>query len=293
MAGGKITAMFFVMDIRARPSPHSADLIWRRLWEMRDAVPVSMVLPTVVSSPCPLLAEEHADTVLSPTGIQVPQNSAWIPLQVDISQFVDDSGDVRLGPLERALNDCVERGESLHDSRRWSSPVVELDSWLNRRLAVALRGWGDLVKRRGSDPGAFSTLQELEGLAEFIGRTLRARSRALARKNGYCPALDIAGTQVLSGGGEMKLRWQRAVNDTALRHRNLTTMSVWDVFPQRGPADLRYVDLLPLLRCANCLSFQRSVDISHWKVNEFRRFYERVSAILRCKFDAGRIAKQV
>jgi hypothetical protein len=260
---------------------------------MRDAVPVSMVLPTVVSSPCPLLAEEHADTVLSPTGIQVPQNSAWIPMQVDISQFVDDSGDVRLGPLERALNDCVERGESLHDSRRWSSPVVELDSWLNRRLAVALRGWGDLVKRRGSDPGAFSTLQELEGLAEFIGRTLRARSRALARKNGYCPALDIAGTQVLSGGGEMKLRWQRAVNDTALRHRNLTTMSAWDVFPQRGPADLRYVDLLPLLRCANCLSFQRSVDISHWKVNEFRRFYERVSAILRCKFDAGRIAKQV
>jgi len=285
--------MFFVMDIGASPSPRSLDLIWRHLWEMRDAVPVSMVLPTVVSSPCPLLAEECADTVLSPIGIQVPQNSAWIPMEVDVSQFVDDHGDIRLGPLERVLNDCVDRGDSQHDSRRWSSPAVQFDSWLNRRLAVAIRGWGDLVSRRGADPGAFSTLKELEGLAEFISRTLRARSRVLAQKSGYCPALDIAGTKVLTGGGEMKLRWQRAVNDTALRHRNLTTMSVWDVFPQRGPADLRYVDLLPLLRCANCLSFQRSVDISHWNVNEFRRFYERVSAILRCKFDAGRIAKQV
>jgi len=135
--------------------------------------------------------------------------------------------------------------------------------------------------------------RRLEELAEFIAKTLRARSHTLARERGYCPAVDVAGMKILNGGGEMKLRWQRAVNHTALRHRNLTTMSVWDVFPQAGPADLRYVDLLPLMRCANCLSFQRSVDISHWKINEFRRFYERVSAILRCKFDAGQIAKQV
>lgn len=286
-------AMFFVMDIRASPSPQSADRIWRHLWEMRDAVSVSIVLPTVVSSPCPLLAEERADSVLSATGIQVPQNSAWIPMQVDVSRFVHDNGDIRLNALEKVLNHCVDRGDSLHDSRRWSSSVVQFDSWLNRRLAVAIRGWGDLVSRRRADPGAFRTLKELEELAEFIGTTLRARSHALARERGYCPAVDVAGMKVLTGGGEMKLRWQHAVDHTALRHRNLTTMSVWDVFPQAGPADLRYVDLLPLMRCANCLSFQRSVDISHWTISEFRRFYERVSAILRCKFDAGQIAKQV
>jgi hypothetical protein len=286
-------AMFFVMDIRASPSPQSADRIWRHLWEMRDAVSISIVLPTVVSSPCPLLAEERADSVLSATGIQVPQNSAWIPMQVDVSRFVHDNGDIRLNALEKVLNHCVDRGDSLHDSRRWSSSVIQFDSWLNRRLAVAIRGWGDLVSLRRADPGAFRTLKELEELAEFIGTTLRARSHALARERGYCPAVDVAGMKVLTGGGEMKLRWQRAVDHTALRHRNLTTMSVWDVFPQAGPADLRYVDLLPLMRCANCLSFQRSVDISHWTINEFRRFYERVSAILRCKFDAGQIAEQV
>lgn len=260
---------------------------------MRDAVPISIVLPTVVSPACPLLAEERADSVLSATGIQVPQNSAWIPMQVDVSKFVHDNGDIRLKALERVLNHCVDRGDSLHDSRTWSSSAVQFDSWLNRRLAVAIRGWGDLVSRRGADPGAFRTLKELEELAEFIAGTLRARSHVLARERGYCPAVDVAGMKVLSGGGEMKLRWQRAVDHAALRHRNLTTMSVWDVFPQAGPADLRYVDLLPLMRCANCLSFQRSVDISHWKINEFRRFYERVSAILRSKFDAGQIAKQV
>jgi hypothetical protein len=194
-------------------------------------------------------------------------------MRVDVSQFAHDNGDIRLNALERALSDCVDRGDSLHDSRDWPSPAIQFDSWLNRRLAVAIRGWGNLVKRRGADPRAFRTLTELEELADFINKTLRARSQVLAK--------------------EMKLRWRRAVDQTALRHRNLITMSAWDVFPQDQPADSRYVDLLPLLRCANCLSFQRDVDISHWSINEFRRFYERVSAILRCSRDAGQIAKQV
>ncbi len=70
-------------------------------------------------------------------------------------------------------------------------------------------------------------------------------------------------------------------------------MSVWDVFPQDGPADLRYFDLLPIVRCAHSLSFRRDVDITHWNIDEFRRFYERVSAILQRNIEAGRIAKQV
>jgi hypothetical protein len=281
--------MFFVMDTPLQ----CADHIWRHLWELRDSVTVSVVLPTIVSSACPLLADERADAVLSATGIQVPQNSAWIPIEIDVSRFVNDSGDIRLGALEKVLNDCIDRGDSLHNSNIWSSSAMQIDSWLNRRLAVAVRGWGDLVRRRRVDPRAFQTLKELEDLAEFIGKTLRARSRALAREKGYCPAVDVAGTKIQAGDDEMKLRWRRAVDRSALRHRNLTTMSVWDVFPQGGPADLRYVDLLPLLRCANSLSFLRGVDISHWNINEFRRFYERVGAILRCNYDSGPIAKRV
>lgn len=285
--------MFFVIDSSASQGPRCQDRIWRHLWEIRDVVPVSVVLPTVVSSPCPLLAEEAADTVLSSTGIQVPPNTAWVPMQVDVSRFARKNGDIRLAALERALHDCVDQGDLLHDSNVWRSPAISYDSWLNRRLAVAIRGWGDLVRLRRADPGALTTLNELEDLANYINKTLCARSRSQAREKGHCPALDLAGTRIPNTSGEMTQRWRHAINRTALRHRNLTTMSVWDVFPQGQPADLRYTDLLPVLRCANCLSFRRDVDIAHWNINQYRRFYERVSAILRCNLDAAQIAKQV
>ena len=284
--------MFLVIDTQAKRSTQLENRIWQHLWEMRDLAPVSVVLPTVVSSPCPLLNEESADAMLR-SGMQVPQGSAWVPLHVNLCHYVADNGDVRLRSLESALNNCVDRGEALHDSRGWPSRNMQFDSWLNRRLAVAVRGWGDLVKQRRADPCAFRTLSELEELAEFIAVTLRTRSRALARKKGHCPAVDMAGAGITSGGREMQIRWQRAVDSTALRHRNLVTMSVWDVFPQTEPADFRYIDLLPVLRCANCVSFRRDVDVSQWNVSQYRSFHERVSAVLRCTIDAGRIAKQV
>ena len=206
-----------------------------------------------------------------------------------IRDRVDQCG----GALEAALNDCVSRGDTLHDARDWPSPAIQFDSWLNRRLAVTIRGWGDLVRRWKADPAAFQTLNELEDIASFIADIMSARSRALARKRGYCPAVDLEGTSIRNSDMEMRRRWQRAVDDTALRHRNLIAMSVWDVFPQGEPADLRYFDLLPIVRCAHCLSFRRDVDIKHWNIDEFRRFYERVSAILQRNIEAGRIAKQV
>lgn len=285
--------MYFVIDTRASTSLHCEDRVWRHLWEMRDIAPVSVMLPTVVSSPCPLLAEENADAILPSSGIQVPRNSAWIPLQVDIMRFARRNGDIRLAALENALNSCVDKGDLLHDTRDWVSPLESHDSWLNRRLAVAIRGWGDLVRLRRADPGALRTLHELEELADFIGKTLRARSRAQARERGYCPAVDVAGTRISKSDAEIGQRWRRAVSRTALRHRNLTTMSAWDVFPRNRSADPRYIDLLPLLRCANCVSFRRDVDIANWNMSDYRRFYERVSAVLRRKLDAGQIAKQV
>jgi len=103
--------MFFVIDTTATRSRRVEDRIWQHLWHMRDVAPVSVVLPTVVSSACPLLAEENANAILSSTGIQVPRDSAWIPMQVDVSQFADDNGDIRSSALEKALDECVDRGD--------------------------------------------------------------------------------------------------------------------------------------------------------------------------------------
>jgi hypothetical protein len=249
----------------------------------------------VVTSSCPLLPAEAASEFSPQVCMQVPSHTAWIPLELDILSYVDEAGSVSMQALECALAACVDDGDKLHDQTDWAEPLIEYDSWLNRRLAIVLRGWGDIVVRRGADPRALTTLREMEELAEWACQTLHNRSRHLALQNSWCPALDEAGALVM----QMKQsrswgrRWNKAIRDVAVRHRNLTTISPWDVFPRKKRADLRYADLLPLTRFADSLSFQRDASISHWNVSDFKGFHERVSAIVRCNGGAGLVAKQV
>jgi hypothetical protein len=249
----------------------------------------------VVTSPCPLLAAEAANEFLPKVFMQVPTHSAWIPIEMDLAEYADASGTISMANLEAALFAAVDDGDRLHDITEWVEPLLEYDSWLNRRLAIALRGWGDIVERRGADPESLQTLRDMEGIAVWVCRTLHNRSQHLARLNSWCPALDEAGAQLMQKENSRAWgrRWKKAVQSVAVRHRNLTTMSPWDVFPRGRPADLRYANLLPLTRYADSLSFQRETSIAHWNVNEFKRFYERVAAIMRAGHGAGLIAKQV
>lgn len=209
--------------------------------------------------------------------------------------FADENGRLSTAELEAALVACVDDGDRLHDQTDWAEPLIEYDSWLNRRLAIALRGWGDIVVRRGQDPESLQTLRDMEELAEWACLILHNRSRHLALQSNWCPALDEAGALVMQKKQSRAWgrRWKKAVQNVAVRHRNLTTISPWDVFPRKSAADLRYADLLPLTRFADSLSFQRDVSISHWNVNDFKGFNERVSAIVRCNGGAGLVAKQV
>jgi hypothetical protein len=255
-----------------------------------------LVLPSaVVTSPCPLLPAEAANEFSPQVCMQVPSHSAWIPLEMDMATFADEEGRLSMANLENALVACVDNGDRMHDQTDWAEPLIEYDSWLNRRLAIALRGWGDIVERRGADPGSLQTLREMEELAEWACQILHNRSRDLALRSNWCPALDEAGALVMQKKQSRAWgrRWKKALQDVAIRHRNLTSISPWDVFPREKQADLRYADLLPLTRFADSLSFQRDVSIAHWNANDFKGFYERVSAIVRCNGGAGLIAKQV
>jgi hypothetical protein len=227
--------------------------------------------------------------------MQIPSHSAWIPQELDMAVFADIDGQLSMTELEKALESCVDHGDKLHDQTDWPEPLIEYDSWLNRRLAIALRGWGDIVERRGADPGCLQTLRDMEQLAEWACETLRNRSRHLASRSNWCPALDEAGALVMQKKQSRTWgrRWKKALQDVAVRHRNLTSISPWDVFPRGKPADLRYADLLPLTRFADSLSFQRDVSISRWNVNDFKGFHERVSAIVSCNSGAGLVAKQL
>ncbi len=250
---------------------------------------------SLVTSPCPLLPPEKGEEYLPSACMHVPRDSAWVTMTVDVSDYLAADGNIDLVTLELALNECIEDGDRQHDETAWQEPLVEYDSWLNRRLAIVLRGWGDVVLTRGADPQSIATLRELEELVRWICATLHARSRLLANGSNWCPALDEAGARVLRKDTSIRWtrRWKRAIRDVAVRHRNLSTMSPWDVFPRGQPADLRYADLLPLVRFADAMSFQRDVSISHWNAKDFKKFRERVAAIAAQNGGAGLVAKQV
>lgn len=285
--------MFFVVDPDKEVSPRHSSILWQRLWEMRDFAPISAVLPATVSSSCPLLPDEEVRGLQLATLLQVPDNSAWATLEIDLVDFTRPDGSLQQKSLDAALRAAVKEGEHRHDNTGWSTPAMRYDSWLNRRLSVLVHGWGDLVSLRQHDPADISTLRDMQLLAEHVAAVLQDESRTIARREGYCPALDVAGARVLQHGTEMNARWRRAVGEHAVRHRNLLTLSPWGIFPRRERADCSYFDLLPILACANSVSFCRDVDICHWNVTEFRSFYHRISAILRRSGDLPLIAKQV
>lgn len=248
-----------------------------------------------ISSPCPLLPTEKAEEYLPSACMVVPKNSAWVSMQVSLCDYLTENLAIDSSALEAALCERIDEGDRGHDSTDWDEPLIEYDSWLNRRLAIALRGWGDVVRLRDADPQSISVLRELEELARWICLTLHEYSKALANGSNWCPALDEAGAMVLrkESSPRWSRRWKRAIADVAVRHRNLTTMSPWDVFPAGGPAEMRYADLLPVTRFADSLSFQCEVDISHWNANDFKGFRERVAAQVRCHGGAELVAKQV
>lgn len=285
--------MYLVVDPDTEVSPQQSAEVWQHLWAMRNLAPVSAMLPAAVSSPCPLLPDEPAGGVLAASLIAVPGDSAWVPLEVDLSKYLDRDGALRLSLLDAALRAAVAKGERGHESTRWPTTAQQADSRLNRRLAILVRGWGDVVAQRQANPEALATLREIQQLASHVVAVLTGASREIAGESGYCPALDVAGARVLRHGREMNARWRRAVGENAVRHRNLLTLSPWDVFPRQEPADFRYINLLPFLKYANSVSFRRDVDIGHWNVNEFRGFHERVGAILHHSGAVPLIAKQV
>lgn len=285
--------MYFVVDPDKEVSPQHAALVWQRLWELRDLAPIGAMLPAVVSSPCPLLPDEAADSLLVANLVQVPRHSAWAAIEVDLVRYARNDGSVRLASLDAALRASVARGERHHDARRRTIPEQLVDSRLNRRLSVFVRGWGDVVAMRRQDPESLETLGELRELAQFVTAVLLDESRSMARRDGYCPALDVAGARVLDHGREMNARWRRAIVDHAVRHRNLLTLSPWDVFPRGKPADLRFANLVPLIKVADSVSLRREVSLDHWNAREFRHFHDRIAAILRRSSEQTLIANQV
>lgn len=278
------------------PSLAGPGRFWKQLWQFRDRAAVRAAFAPLVSSGCPLLAAEAASAVQPLLGVQVPAGSAWVSAQIHLPNFVRDGGELRTDALEFALGATLEAADAMHDAADWATAQARHDAWLNRRLAIALTGIGDLVERRGQDPGSLDCLAELDDLFAWIKSVLLARSRALAAAGDMLPALRDSDPQrwlpASSVQDSWRERWQRAVLRHAVRNRNLLVMSPWSVLPGSGKDLGAYLDLLPVLVHADAFAFAGPTDRSGLNFNDFINLHQRARAVFERNSARGTFAEQ-
>jgi hypothetical protein len=273
------------------------DQFWLQCWHLRNGGYVRTAFAPMVSSPCPLLSSETADAILPMSGLQVPPATAWIPLQVNVTDYANERGELSVFALRECLRRSVEYGESMHEDAGWPTAGMRHDAWLNRRLSISVTGIGDLAKMRGLDPQSFVGLQDLDAVLREIRETVNNHSRQLATAAEPLPSLRLpdpgCGAADVVTRSDWQSRWQSALRFAAIRHRNLLTLSPWSVFPSADVADSRYCDLLPLLAYADACAFPASPCIRDWNINEFKYFHHRAWAVLEQKDAQQMIAEQV
>ena len=262
----------------------SAREFWLQLWDLRAETNVRAAFWPLVTSPCALLTAEHADNILPGLGLQASSESAWITATLSLNDYADSRGELDDSSLALALDDVFAKADLAHTNAQWPTAVMQHDAWMNRRLAIRVEGLADYAKRCGLAPEQHSTLQRLRQILLRIRQVLRQCSQQQAKMNGLLPAIDLHNPAGKLPAGPQRdrweSRWQSAVEQAAVSHRNMLVLSPWALFP-RGNADLRWMDLLPLLRLADACVFRDRPDISDWNINEFKHFHRRTWALMR------------
>ncbi|MDH3266052.1 MAG: hypothetical protein OEM25_03710 [Gammaproteobacteria bacterium] len=267
------------------PERAGHDRFWLQMWHLRRATRLRVAYADAALSQCPLLSDERAGSILPTTAIQVPPGSAWIALRLDVSMFADGRGSTDDGALQQALCRAVEVGEELHELMAWPNAQMRHDAWLNRRLAIMVTGFGDLLRLRGLDPCDFAALQDLSATVMWVQDVLLQQSQRIATKTDVLPALRQADpSHALPVGpvrNNWRKRWRLAMEQAPIRHRNMLVLSPWSLFPAGVAADIRYANLLPLLKYADACAFSRPSDLSHWSVAQLQSFHLRAWAVLQ------------
>ena len=273
------------------------DRLWGALWELRTEPSVYTAFADRVLPQCPLLSAERGRAIVSPIGLQAPADSAWVCMGIDLARFAGREGAVDAPALKRCLEACVDIGEALHDVLVWPTADLQHDAWLNRRLAIVLSGFGDLLRIRGMAPSDHDSLRYLNQLLLWLRMNAQSRSRAIAMHAETLPAIALSdpshGLPRGSVRDDWRRRWHEAVRATLVRHRNLLVISPWSLFPSDDRAAYEYAELLPLLRHSDACAFQRNMSIDHWNFNQFKQFHQRARAVLKQRVATSQIAERV
>lgn len=271
---------------------------WTFLWRQRhSARPVLPVYGGFVKSACPLLSSEAATALLPEGGMLVPAGSHWLPLTLRLDKLANADGAIEPQALDDILGIAIERADALLESYAPPCQLQRRDLQQNRRIALLLTGFGELIMKSGRNPADLSSLQCLQQLVARIRACLHDNSRALALSRGMVPALAEADFGASFSDTAWRDNWQRqwrlAVARSAIRHRNLLVMSPYSVLPESMPAGPRFADLLPLIAAADAWSFSSSAAQTHWNVNQFSQFHRRARAVIQGSHKASFIAAGV
>jgi hypothetical protein len=273
------------------------DRLWGTLWDLRTESCVRTAFADRIMPQCPLLSVEQGRAIVSPIGLQAPADSAWVCMGVDLARFTDPCGALDRQALKQCVEACVETGEALHDALTWPTANVQHDAWLNRRLAIVLSGFGDLLRLKGMAPSDHDSLRYLNQLLLRVRMGAQSQSRAIAMRSEPLPAIALSDpSHTLPRGSvreDWRRRWREAVRATLVRHRNLLVISPWSLFPGDARADYKYAELLPLLRHADACAFDRNLSIRHWNFNQFKHFHQRARAVLKQRVATSQIAEHV
>lgn len=274
---------------------HESERNWLVLWNARHSR--DRLIPAyanAVRTPCPLLSDEVATGILAGPGIQVPDGSAWLPISLPLTHFADSAGHVSWKALGKALATCIDTGEQLLDALRWGDAVQRHDVRQNRRLAVCLEGIGDLVLRKRANPANLDCLQWLDETIGQIHAELWAQSRRMAGNAELLPSLAQSDPSTrwhdTKHREDWHSRWQRALANSAVRHRNLLVMSPYSLLPSGGCGTAAFTDLTPVLQHADAFRFADPPAFRGWNIKEFKHFHKRSWAIIQHQNSASFIA---
>ncbi len=272
-----------VLNVVLGEQAAAGDGLWGELWQLRN-LPVRVAAWPSAGSATSLLAAEAAADVVPTVGLQAPSQSAFIVATLDLGTHCSPRGRISTASVERQLTALIDAADALHDDTTWPTPSMQHDAWWNRRIAIEVRGIGDVVKRARRDPRAQETLVELDLLIAHLRSTAISRSRALAQSRETLPAIDANDPGSRVAGSVLQAAWQRrwrcALERDGLAHRNLIAVSPWSLFP-RDDARYRYVCLAPLLARADVCGCRRRISLRGWSAARLRAFYDRVTAARR------------
>lgn len=276
----------YVMLADAAPPDGSERAVFSTLYQQRERErSLGPVYGSGLRSRCPLLPDETGSVVTAPFALLAPANSAWLPVSFNVCRFCDRRGRLLLTDLLAALRAGLGLADRLFDELDWSDSRQRLDARDNRRIAFLPAGIGDLVALQRADPAGIECLRSLDRLFAAMHECLWDESHRLAGTRGLLPALaardalhnlpDAAARQ------HWRKRWQQALAQVAVRHRNLLVMSPYSLLPQNGAPHGGFADLLPLLGYADALCFAGRPRFAGWSYAEFRAFHQRAAAVMR------------